>query len=301
MGNSSLRARAGLNWVDYGGEGPPMVLVHGLGGSLANWDAVGLRLAKRHHVLAFDLPGFGHSPPRANYQLSTYVKTVVEFIEATGGPVTLVGNSMGGLICEFVAAGHPELVDKLVLVAPATPVRLPDPEIDWMTAFRLGVEATPGVGWLLGKLVVKRVDPEALVDLSLRMITHDHIRVPPEVVDNLVEVASHRARLPWTATALNKSAASIARIYRRPRVFVDAIRSITAPTLVIQGVGDRIVSPTAVRWLVSLRKDWTLVHMADTGHTPQLDAPARFCREVETWLDDQDRGALGESGRRGPN
>ncbi len=52
-----------VKYVDFGGKGPPMVLVHGLGGSSVNWFAVGGGLARDHHVYAIDLPGFGRSPP----------------------------------------------------------------------------------------------------------------------------------------------------------------------------------------------------------------------------------------------
>ena len=62
------------------------------------------------------------------------------------------------------------------------------------------------------------------------------------------------------------------------------ILSIEAPTLVVQGVSDHIVSPTAIEWLCALRPDWELVHLDDTGHTPQMDAPLRFLAVVEDWL-----------------
>ena len=62
------------------------------------------------------------------------------------------------------------------------------------------------------------------------------------------------------------------------------IRKIVAPTLVVQGIEDHIVSPTAVEWICSLRPDWQLVQMTDTGHTPQLDAPLRLLDVVEPWL-----------------
>jgi pimeloyl-ACP methyl ester carboxylesterase len=62
------------------------------------------------------------------------------------------------------------------------------------------------------------------------------------------------------------------------------IRSIVAPTLVIQGTSDHIVSPGAVDWMCAVRPDWEQVRMDDTGHTPQMDAPLRFLAVVEDWL-----------------
>ncbi len=61
-----------LHWKDYGGHGPLHVLVHGLGGSIANWDFIGPRLARRGRVVALDLPGFGLSPPAADWSLETH-------------------------------------------------------------------------------------------------------------------------------------------------------------------------------------------------------------------------------------
>ncbi|MEX1037984.1 MAG: alpha/beta hydrolase [Acidimicrobiia bacterium] len=276
---------AGLNWRDYGGSGDTMVLVHGLGGSLINWDAVGPRLASSYRVVAPDLPGFGLSPPRDDYRLSTHAAALVDFIESFGDAVTLLGNSLGGLICEFVASEHPDLVDRLILVSPATPPRIPDPRLDWPTVTRLAIEAIPGVGSVFGHLVKWRYDPEEIVHLGLEAITHDPSRVPPDIVDRFVELARERVTYPWTIPAMNQTAYSVAMTYRRPREFVRMVRQIGAETLVVHGLDDRIVSPTAVEWLCSLRTDWTLVQMDDTGHTPQLDAPVRFTRVVEDWLE----------------
>lgn len=284
MTNPMERAIAELNWRDYGGEGEIMLLVHGLGGSLANWDAVGPRLAKDRRVLAIDLPGFGMSPPQADYRLETHARAVASYIEAVGSPVILVGNSMGGLVSEMVAAHRVDLVSRLILVSPATPIRLPDPEVDWLTALRLGLEATPYLGAAILRTVGKRLTPEEIVVLSLKLITHNPSRIPPDVVASLTDTARERYHLPWAGLALNRSASSIAWLYRRPREFVQMIRRIEAPTLVVQGEADPIVSPNAVRWLVSLRTDWDLVEMEDTGHVPQLDAPVRFSQAVEEWL-----------------
>jgi pimeloyl-ACP methyl ester carboxylesterase len=88
------------------GEGV-VVAVHGLGGSVRNWDPVAERLGRR--VIAIDLPGFGLSAPRPGDQIDVQVGAVVELIESLGSdPVTLIGNSMGGLVSELVAAARPE-------------------------------------------------------------------------------------------------------------------------------------------------------------------------------------------------
>jgi pimeloyl-ACP methyl ester carboxylesterase len=199
--------------------------------------------------------------------------------------VTLVGNSMGSLLAEMVASSSPETVDSLVLISPATPPRFPDPRIHWPTAKRLALQATPGIGPAISRHFLKSLTPEELVTLSLETITHKPGRVPMSLVEEFVRLARVRMKLPWTEEAVPRTGRSIARMFRKPSVFVAMIREIRAPTLVIQGIEDHIVSPTAVEWLCSLRPDWEHVQMEDTGHTPQLDAPIRLLDLVVPWLE----------------
>lgn len=100
------------------GEGPPVVLVHGLGGTVHAWYGVVENLALHHHVVALDLRGHGRSDAgRAGVSISNYADDVRALIEALELPaVTLVGHSMGTLIAQHLAATRPEVVDQLVLV-----------------------------------------------------------------------------------------------------------------------------------------------------------------------------------------
>ena len=106
-----------VNVYDYGGTGPLLLLVHGLGGSVANWDAVAPALTNHGHVLALDLPGFGLSPPGTDWSLETHQTAIVELIEHLGAPALLMGNSMGGLLSEMVAARRPGDVARSVASA----------------------------------------------------------------------------------------------------------------------------------------------------------------------------------------
>ena len=273
-----------LHWKDYGGSGPTIVLVHGLGGSLINWDAVGPRIAALGRTVAVDLPGFGLSPPAGDWKPETYATAVRDFVEVIGGPVTLVGNSMGGLVSEIVAANYPDMVSNLVLVSPATPPRFPDPRLDLPTVARLAAQATPGLGIAISRSYRHRYDPRELVKLSLDRIAYKPSRIPPTVVEDLVALSETRYQFPWAVDAVPRGARAIASMWAKPAEFVAMIRKITAPTLVVHGVEDPIVSPTAVEWLVGLRLDWDLIQMEDTGHTPQLDAPVRFVETITPWL-----------------
>lgn len=273
-----------IHWKDYGGSGMPVVMVHGLGGSIANWDVIGPRLASQARVVAIDLPGFGMSPPAGDWSVQTHANAVIEVIGHVGSPAILVGNSLGGLVAELVASSRPELVSALVLISPATPPRLPDPYLHWPTAFRLLVRSTPLVGPALFRWELARTAPRQLISDSLTRITHNRGRVPLDLVESFVALAERRSHFPWAGDAVPKTAQSIRATFLKRGDFTSMIRDITAPTLVIQGIEDRIVSRTAVEWLCWIRPDWTLVQLDDTGHTPQLDAPVRTLSAIQEWL-----------------
>ncbi len=269
---------------DYGGSGKTLLLVHGLGGSIPNWDLIGSRLTQHGRVAAIDLPGFGLSPPGPDWKLETHARAIVETIESLGAPAVLVGNSMGGLLGELVAAERPDLVDSLVLICPATPPRLPDPDIHWPMAFRLLLNAVPVLGTAISRRLIASMSARELVNESLRRITHKPGRVPMEMVESFVVVAERRKHFPWAVDAIPKTGHGIRSLFLRRSEFVAMIREIRAPTLVIQGTEDPIVSKNSVRWLCYLRPDWLLVEMEDTGHTPQIDAGMRTLAVIDPWL-----------------
>lgn len=281
------------HFVDHGGAGPTTVLVHGLGGSTTNWNAVAPRLANRSHVVAMDLPGFGLTPPGRDFKLTTHQAALEAFIETLETPVTLIGNSTGGLISEMVAATRPELVSRLILISPATPWVFPDDRLDWPTVYRLLIQATPIIGAAYGRYMLRRYTPEELVRLGFQSVAYKAGRVPLEIVEDTIDLHRVRRHLPWATRATNRTATSVALLYARKGEFARMVRQIEAPTLVLQGLEDHIISPTAVEWLCSLRPEWMLIQMDDTGHTPQLDAPLRTVGIIEEWLAASDPVSLG--------
>lgn len=100
------------------GDGPPVVFVHGLGGSLHAWHGVIATLALNHHCVALDLRGHGRSDTGSgSYSIDQWANDVIALLSMLELPaVTLVGHSMGTLIAQRVALRKPEMVDNLVLV-----------------------------------------------------------------------------------------------------------------------------------------------------------------------------------------
>jgi 3-oxoadipate enol-lactonase len=100
------------------GEGPPVVLLHALGGSLHTWYGVTENLSLNHHVVALDLRGHGRSDGSSgSFSIQTFADDVAALIAALELPaVTLVGHSLGTLVAQHLAVTKPELVDNLVLL-----------------------------------------------------------------------------------------------------------------------------------------------------------------------------------------
>ena len=113
---------AGLRYyVGGSSSGPPLVLVHGLGGAASNWSELVPLLAPRFRLLVPDLPGHGGSSPLPSAPtLSPFADAVAAIAEREGLlPATVVGHSLGGVVALRLALHHPDAVKSLVLAAAA--------------------------------------------------------------------------------------------------------------------------------------------------------------------------------------
>lgn len=274
-----------VHYVDYGGDGPPMVLVHGLGGSHLNWAAVAPLLAQRHRVLAMDLAGFGRTPlGQRRATLAAHADLVARFIDAVAGaPVTLVGNSMGGLVSVMVAAAAAQRVRALVLVDAAHPPALgmrPDRHV--VALFTLYM--LPWLGSRFTRARVARIGPEVLVSEVLRLCGVEPGTLDPGLLGAHVTLERDRRAMAWSHDAFVAAARSIMYALARPGRAHRTADRVKAPTLVIHGDRDRLV-PVATAKAAARRHRWDLEILQDVGHVPQLEVPERFIRVVDSWLD----------------
>ena len=275
-----------VHYIDFGGSGAPMVLVHGLGGSAINWLGVGPSLARRYRVVALDLPGFGETPPlKGSTGLAAQRDLLDRFLASvTMGPAIVVGNSMGGLVALMEAAAEPGRVSHLILAAPAQPTpRRGRIDLEVLAAF--ATYSMPWLGaWYMRRRAV-RLGAEGLVREMLRICCVDPTRVAPDVRAAHVALTAERlARMPWATDAFLDATRSLLSALRRRRRFYSMVERITAPCLIIQGAGDRLVPIAASRELVRRRPDWRLEVFDAIGHVPQLEAPGHFVETAERWL-----------------
>jgi pimeloyl-ACP methyl ester carboxylesterase len=282
----TIEADGPIHFADFGGAGPPMVFVHGLGGSCENWLGVGPQLAEHARVLALDLPGFGRTPPAGRaITVTTLQRSLHGFLKAAvGEPVILVGNSMGGLIAMMQAAREPASVAGLVLVTPALP-RVPGGRIELRVQMLFALYVIPAVApWFLRNRAA-RLGPEGLVGELLRLLCTDGSRVPEAIRKAHVELT--RARLetmPWAHRVFISATRSMLALILRPRRYYRMVEEIVAPTLLIHGRDDRLVPLAAAQALLRRQPKWSLEVFDDIGHVPQLESPARFVDAVVRWL-----------------
>ncbi|GLF94508.1 alpha/beta fold hydrolase [Streptomyces yaizuensis] len=267
---------------------PPALCIHGLGGSSLNWSALMKLLADDVDAEAVDLPGFGASPPPqdGDYSVTGHARAVIRLLDASGrGPVHLLGNSLGGAVATRVAAVRPDLVRTLTLVSPA----LPELRVQ-RTAVSTGLLGMPGATRLFARMT-RGWSPERRTRGVVSLVYGDPSRVSGEALRHAVEEMERRSQLPHFWEAMGRSARGIVDAYTlggQHNLWRQAER-VLAPTLLVYGGRDRLVSyRMAHRAAVAFRGS-RLVTLPDAGHVAMMEYPEAVARAVRDLLDDTGR------------
>ncbi|MBV9115957.1 MAG: alpha/beta hydrolase, partial [Acetobacteraceae bacterium] len=101
----------GLFLEELGGKGETLVFVHGLGGSTNTWYPQAQVLKRDLRLIAYDLAGSGRSPVQDGISIASHVADLLDVVRrfAAQGKVHLAGHSLGTIICQHLAAAHPDL------------------------------------------------------------------------------------------------------------------------------------------------------------------------------------------------
>ncbi len=275
-------------YTDHGGSGPPMVLVHGLGGSQQNWMLVAPTIAQAgYRVTTVDLAGFGATPLAGREStLETNRRIVDGLIQYLGqGPVVLVGHSMGGLIAMMQAGMEPASVSRLVLLDPAVPLAKTSPMRPLPQLWVKALAQRPGVGAALASGLAKLEGPERLINNALSQYCFDVAQLDRGLVAALVE--GERARIARGHAYLGYMQAYKSMLIRLRLVDAydqEVAMKVKAPTLLIAGAADTLVKTEYIRRLAGVRPDWTYEQMSGVGHNPQMEAPDRYVTLLLDWL-----------------
>lgn len=270
-------------------DAEPALFIHGLGGSAHNWTDFAAVLRDHLAVEAIDLPGHGRSDPspRDDYRLRAHADVVIRYLEQSGrGPVHLAGNSMGGAVSIVVASRRPDLVRTLTLISPAVPDNRPriyplnnDP--------RMVLMVMPVVGEFAMRQFSKRYAVEARVAGTIRLCFADKSRYPRERREEAIaEAREHDAR-PWGQRAFLRSLRGLVRSnFFTARSAWSAMRSITAPTLVLWGDTDRLVAPDLAPYVAAAVPESRVLVMENIGHTAMMEDPEVSARALIGLLED---------------
>jgi pimeloyl-ACP methyl ester carboxylesterase len=243
------------------GQGPLVVLLHGFTGAKENWLPVMRQLARTHRVIAPDLPGWNESSRAAgaDYGPSAQVERIAAFLRALGPPpALLVGHSMGGQFTGLLAARHPELVGRVVLMS-AAGVRFDE------NAF--------------GRAVVEGKNP---FEVRTRGDLHRFLGIvftkPPFVPWPADEAMVRRRRdnVAFEQEVLD-------RIGRGPEAFAlqDELGAIRAPVLLLWCRDDKVIDVSSAAIFSAGLRDSRTVLLDDCGHMPMMAKPDAVAAALE--------------------
>jgi pimeloyl-ACP methyl ester carboxylesterase len=254
--------------IDLEGQGPPLVLLHGVGTSRVVWRSVRPLLVPERIVAAPDLPGFGDSPPVGpGFALDEVADTLAEGLRARlPTPFDLLGNSLGGAVACVLAARHPGLVSRLVLAAPAglSPLPAPIPALAGRAGTALIAARRLAGPRLAGSVAGRRVVLFGVVAEPAR-----------------VEAADARALLSSSAKSkrIGEAIAAVARADLRPQ-----LAALPTPCGFLWGDRDRVMPVSALAELRALVPEAPVEVIPGTGHAPQVERPREFVAALDRLL-----------------
>jgi pimeloyl-ACP methyl ester carboxylesterase len=259
-----------IRYVDTGGEGVPLFLSSGIGGSLELWSRQLEALAGGHRLIAWDYPGHGLSDTgRQPYDPDSYAACALALLDVLGVErVIAVGNSLGGTIALRLSGLAPGRVAGLVLVAPA----MLAPEV--FLPFR--IMSLP----LLGELMAK---PGKLsVERQLAALFHD----PAVVTDDLRAIVWRNVHRPGATMALLgtlRRTMSLAGVHEPVwRKSLELLEAAACPVLLVHGRQDAVL-PFQRSEQAPLPGRGRLVLLDACGHTPQFERAEQFNELLTTF------------------
>jgi pimeloyl-ACP methyl ester carboxylesterase len=248
--------------VEVSGEGPGLLLVHGLGGAKIDWADHVEALAREHTVVTFDHRGHGDSDNPTDpgaYSFERLAHDAIEVADAIGlDRFRLLGHSMGGMVARKIAILHSERVEALVMMDTfAGPIPGFDPELA-----QLGAD----VALTQGKQALKD-----LLDFISFLDTPAHQKLVVERPD-YVDIEARRwdglSEIAWGALVLGVGAQSDD---------LPALAALPCPVLVLVGEQDESFIGTS-RAMADGIPGAQLVVFPDAGHSPQVEVP-------DAWID----------------
>ena len=264
-----------LNYVQAG-RGPVLLLIHGMAGNLENWQAVIEPLARRHTVVAVDLPGHGRSEGGAgDYSLGAHAAAMRDLLVALGHTrATLVGHSLGGGIAMQFAYQFPEMAERLVLVSSGGL----GPEVSSI----LRAAALPGANLFIAATASFGSKVGSAVGRGLAVVGLRPTADIAEIARGYASLVDPDRRAAFLATLRAVVGTGGQRVSANDRLYLAA----GIPVLVIWGERDPLIPVQHGRDAHAAIVGSTLEVFEGVGHLPQLEAPGRFIASLERFVDE---------------
>jgi pimeloyl-ACP methyl ester carboxylesterase len=257
------------------GQGPVILLIHGIAGSSTAWRAVMPALSQHYTVIAPDLIGHGQSAkPVGDYSLGAYASGMRDLLRVLGmARATIVGQSFGGGVALQLAYQHPELCERLVLVDSGGLGR----EVSWLLRFM----TLPGSEYLM-PIIFPSVVRERGNDLS-RLLHNRGIHMARfgemwRSYASLTESSNRQSFIRTIRAVIDPGGQSINatdRLYLAQEV----------PTLIVWGDRDTIIPVSHAYAAHEAIPGSRLEIIEGTGHFPHVEAPERFLAVLTDFLE----------------
>jgi pimeloyl-ACP methyl ester carboxylesterase len=277
------------------GDGPPLLLLHGIGDSSESWRPLLPTLAERYTVIAPDLLGHGQSDkPRADYSVAAYANGMRDLLEVLGiDRATVVGHSLGGGVAAQLAYQYPDRVERLVLVATGGVSRTVTPPL------RLAAAPLAEIALLPMQLPFARLGGRMIV-AALRLVRHDLGRDGENIMRVFDGLPDGSAR-----TAFNRTLRSAVDWRGQVVTMLDRCYLTEAmPTLIVWGDHDGVIPVGHGKMAHAAMPGSRLEIFAGAGHFPHHHDPERFVALLDDFIETtepaaHDAGAFRELLRRG--
>jgi pimeloyl-ACP methyl ester carboxylesterase len=262
-----------VNFLEAG-SGPVLLLIHGMAGTCANWEAVIEPLSLHHTVIAPDFPGHGSSAPGGgDYSLGGLASGLRDLMLALGHEgATLVGHSLGGGVAMQFTYQFPEMVERLVLVSSGGlgPDVSPILRAAALPGANLFISATAGVGRQIGSALGR-----ALAGIGLRPNAD-----LAEVTRGYATLSDPERRKAFLATLHAVVGTEGQRVAALDKLYLAE----ALPLLIVWGENDPIIPVAHAYAAHDHLPSSRLEILADAGHVPMLEHPGRFIAALEHFL-----------------
>jgi pimeloyl-ACP methyl ester carboxylesterase len=261
-----------IRYRDSGGSGMPVLMTHGIGGSLELWMPQLKTANDQIRMIAWDMPGHGLSDLGSQpYTVDKFAAFACQFIEALNlKKLVLAGNSLGGAVSTRVAALAPERVSGLLLANAASIGR------ETLLPFRL--MTIPVLGEVMTKPSQAGIERQIKAIFMHASVATDEVR--QVIARNTYKTGGEKAFLATLRSMTTLGGQNSAVVERT----LSILQSIKCPVLFVHGQHDAVIPVKHSIDAQSITANSKLLLLDDCGHTPQMEKPAEFNSALQKFL-----------------